>query len=71
MGEEGRDRGGQERLPVAAADDQRALLAHADEDVGLVGGQGDEREVALELAERQADRFEQRRVPLGASGPQV
>ena len=34
--EEGGDRGGEELLAVAAADDQRALLARADEHVGLV-----------------------------------
>jgi len=47
--QEGGDRGGQERLTVAAADDQRALLARAHEDVGLVARQRDERVMALEL----------------------
>ena len=49
VGEEGGDRGGEELLAVAAADDQRALLARADERVGLVGAHRDERVVALEL----------------------
>ena len=50
MGEEGGDAGGEELLAVAAADDQRALLAGADEHVGLVGGDGDERVVAAQAA---------------------
>ena len=48
VGEEGGDRGGEELLALAAADDQRALLARADEQLGLVGGHGDERIVAAE-----------------------
>ena len=36
--EEGGDGGGEELLALAAADDQRALLAGADEQLGLVGG---------------------------------
>ena len=47
--QEGGDGGGQERLALAAADDQRALLAGADERVGLVERHRDEREVALQL----------------------
>jgi hypothetical protein len=53
--EEGGDRGGEELLAVAAADDQRALLARADQQLGLVGGDGDERVVAAELTERLQD----------------
>ena len=37
------------------ADDERALLAGADEDVGLVEAHRDEREVALELGVGGAD----------------
>ncbi len=48
VGEEGGDAGGEELLAVAAADDQRALLAGADEHAGLVGGDGDERVVAAQ-----------------------
>ena len=48
MGEERGDRGGDELLAVAAADDQRALLAGADEQLGLVGGDGHERVVAAQ-----------------------
>ena len=48
MGEEGGDAGGEELLAVAAADDQRALLAGADEHAGLVGGHGHERVVAAQ-----------------------
>src|SRR5205085_12416788 len=55
VGEEGRDGRGEEGLTLAAADDQRALLARADQAVGLVAGQGDERVVALELVVGQAD----------------
>ena len=47
--QEGGDRGGEERLALAAADDQRALLAGADEHVGLVERHRDEGVVALEL----------------------
>ena len=46
--EEGGDAGGEELLAVAAADDQRALLAGADQHAGLVGGDGDERVVAAQ-----------------------
>ena len=48
MGEEGGDAGGEELLAVAAADDQRALLAGADEHAGLVGGDRHERVVAAQ-----------------------
>ena len=49
VGEKGGDRGAEELLAVAAADDQRALLARADERAGLVGAHADEGVVALEL----------------------
>ena len=48
VGEEGGDGGGDELLVVAAADDQRALLAGAHQQVGLVGGDRDERVVAAQ-----------------------
>jgi len=47
LAQERRDRGGQERLVLAAADHERALLAHADERLGPVETHRDEREVAL------------------------
>ncbi len=53
--EEGRDRGAEELLAVAAADDERALLARADERARLVGGHRDERVVTLELGVGGAD----------------
>ena len=49
LGQEGGYRRGDELLALAAADDQRALLARADEHVGLVEAHRDERIVALEL----------------------
>ena len=51
LGEEGGDRRGEEGLPVAEPDDQRALLAGADERVGVVGVHRDERVVAAKVAE--------------------
>ncbi len=47
--EEGGDGGAEELLAVAAADDQRALLARPHEGARLVGAHRDERVVALEL----------------------
>ena len=55
VGEEGGDGRAEELLAVAAADDERALLAGADEHVGLVGAHRDERVVALELGVGGAD----------------
>ena len=55
LAQEGGDRRGEEGLAVAAADDQRALLARADEHVGLVERHGHERVVALELGVGGAD----------------
>ena len=52
VGEEGRDRGRDERLVLAAADDERALAARTDQDVGLVQRHRDEGEVAVELPQR-------------------
>jgi hypothetical protein len=49
LAQERRDRRGQERLAVAAADHERALLARPDERVGLVAAHRDEREVPVEL----------------------
>ena len=57
MGEERGHRRGDERLALAAADDQRALAPRADEHVGLVERDRDEREVAVELAERREHRL--------------
>ena len=54
LGEEGGGVRGQERLAVTDADDERRLEARADEQVGMVGVDGHEREVALHLAERLA-----------------
>ena len=48
VGEEGGDRGAEELLAVAAADDQRALLARGDDHAGLVGGDRHERVVAAQ-----------------------
>ena len=53
--QEGGDRGGEERLALADADDQRALLAGADEQVGMVGVHRDEGVVAAEVGEGGAD----------------
>ena len=52
VGEEGGDRGGDELLALAAADDQRALLARADQQLGLVGGDGHERVVTADARVR-------------------
>ena len=55
LGEEGGDRRGEEALAVADAGDQRALLAGADQQPGLVGVHGDEGVVAAQLGEGGAD----------------
>ncbi len=49
--EEGGNRRGEEGLVLADADDQRALLASADEQVGMLGVHGDERVVAAKIGE--------------------
>ena len=59
LAQEGRDRGGDERLAVTAADDQRALLARADQHARLAGGEGDERVVAAQLGVGGAHGLEQ------------
>ena len=48
LAEEGGDRRGEEVLPVAQPDDERRLVADADEQVGMVVVDRDDREVALE-----------------------
>ena len=55
MGEEGGDAGGEELLAVAAADDQRALLAGADQHVRLLAGHGHEGVVAAQVGVGAAD----------------
>ncbi len=55
VGEEGGDPGSEELLAVAAADDQRALLARADDHAGLVGGDGHEGVVAAQAVVGAAD----------------
>ena len=55
LGEEGGDRGGDERLPLAEPDDQRALLAGGDQRPRVVGVHGDEGVVAAQLVEGGAD----------------
>ena len=55
LGEEGWDRRSEEALPLADAGDQRALLARADQQAGLVGVHGDEGVVAAQLSEGGAD----------------
>ena len=59
LGEERRNSGGQERLVVADADDQRALLARADEQIRRVEAHRDEREVALEVVVGEAHGLDQ------------
>ena len=49
LAQERGDRGGEEHLALADADDERALEARADEHVGMVAVDDDEGEVALEL----------------------
>ena len=55
LGEEGWDRRGEEGLVLADADDQRALLAGADQQVRPVGVHGDEGVVPAQLGEGGAD----------------
>ena len=50
---------GEERLALADADDERALVARPDEDARVVAVDDDEREVALELVERAARRLDE------------
>ena len=50
--EERRDRRREEHLALADADDERRLTARADEQVGMVVVDDDEREVSLELRVR-------------------
>ena len=57
--QEGRDRGGEERLALPEPDHERALEARADELVRVVVVDGDEREVALELRVRGAHRVDE------------
>ena len=59
LGQERGDRGGDEGLALAEADDQRALLTRCDEAVGVLGVHGDEGVMAAELAEGGADRVGQ------------
>ena len=59
VAKERRDRGGDELLAVAAADDQRALLARADEHAGLVRGHRDERVVAAQVGVRAPHRLDE------------
>ena len=59
LGQERGDRGGDEGLALAEADDQRALLTCCDEAVGMLGVHGDEGVMAAELAEGGADRVGQ------------
>ena len=56
LGEEGGDRRGDERLVLAQADDQGALLASGHERVGVLGVHGGEGVVAAKLGEGGADR---------------
>ena len=60
LAQEGGDGAGEEGLALAATDDQRALLARADERLGLVERHRDERVVALELVVGGAHGLEQR-----------
>ena len=55
LAQERGNRGGDEGLVFAEADDQRAFLAGRDQLVGLVGVHGDERVVLAELRECGAD----------------
>ena len=54
LAQEGGDRRGEEGLPLAEADEERALEARPDEDAGMVGVDDDEREMALEVPVRRA-----------------
>ena len=53
------DRRADELLALAAADDQRALLARANQNPGLLGAHGHERVVAAEFRVRLTDCFDQ------------
>ena len=55
LGEERGDVRGDEVLAVAEPDDERRLVPHADEAVGLVVVDDDEREVAVEALVHRAD----------------
>ena len=59
LAQEGRDRRADELLALAAADDQRALLARADQQAGLVGAHGHERVVAAQLGVGPAHRLDE------------
>ncbi len=59
LGEEAGHRRGDELLALATAEDERALLARADQHLGLVEAHRDERVVALELRVRAAHRLTQ------------
>ena len=52
--DEGGDVGAEEVLAVAEADDERGVAAGADDDAGLVGVHGEQREGALEAAHDRA-----------------
>jgi hypothetical protein len=69
VGEEGRDRRGEEGLALADAGDQRTLLASPDQAPGLVGVHGDEGVVAAQLGIGGADRGGE--VALVVGGDQV
>src|SRR5207302_1179744 len=69
LAQESRDRRADELLAVAAADDQRAVLARPDQQPGLVGGHGNERVVAAQLRVRPAD--SQHQVAVVVAGDQV
>ena len=56
LAEEGGDRGGEEVLTVSEPYDERCLVAHAGEQVGLVVMDGDDREVPFELRIDAAER---------------
>ena len=63
------DRRGQELLAIAPPDDQRALLARADQQPGLIGAHRHERVVAAQLLVGVPDRLDQ--VPPVVLGDQV
>ncbi len=69
LGQEGRHGRGDELLALAPTDHQRALLAGADERVGLLDAHRHEGEVALELGERLA--HGQREIAFVVGGHQV
>ena len=59
LGQEGRDRRGDEVLVLAQADDQRALLPRGDQRVGVIAVHRNERVMAAQVAEGPADRLGQ------------